>query len=140
MQKPKLTSGDGFEPNENELGGGWCLPSAPTSASSEHSETGKAPPLQNKVFVYYEIRDGGPSPSSLFPLSQLPPLLFPSLPFPQGREPGKHRAQAQSWEAQGKVDSWTELQGGGSRCQGWSSGPGQLGWLSLSLLEAAEPG
>ena len=30
-----------------------------------------------KCFVYYEIRDGGPSPSALFPLPQQPPSFLP---------------------------------------------------------------
>ena len=88
----------------------------------------RAPALQNKVFVYYEIRDGGPSPSSLFPFPQLHPSL---LPFPAPWGLGSTQDNAQSGGCPGLADSWAELQGG-SHAGELELSPWEVGWLPLS--------
>lgn len=101
-----------------------------SSVQKRACKTGnRAPALENKVFVYYEIRDGGPSPSSLFPLPQLPPpfLSFPSPPpgaweahktMPRA---GMPRAGQQLGRAPGRRP------GGGLELSPW-----EVGWHPLS--------
>ena len=83
-----------------------------------------------KCFVYYEIRDGGPSPSALFPLPQQPPSF---RPLPQGL--GSIQDDAQSQDAQGRLTAGQSSREAAT-VGGWSSRPGR--WAgSLSLLEAS---